>query len=750
MPTAQAELKYARVILDDNVDRPLDYAIPDHLLGDLTAGMRVRVPLRTTQREGIIMDLLEQPEVAKALPITEKLSDRALIPPELFQLAKWMHLYYAAPFSTIIRSILPPAIRKGMPPKMQLFAKPLISRNEMAALCSKLQVKSSKQALVLQTLIERPQGLFLSELLEKSGVTASPIQTLAKQQIIQLQEVAVDRTSMGGAPLDFFPTQAKKLSDEQQICLNALTDNLNSTTFNTFLLHGITGSGKTEVYMQAIEHAIKLQKGVILLVPEIALTSQTMDRLRARFREKIALLHCRLSEGEKRDSWELISKGEVQIVVGARSALFSPVQNIGLIIVDEEHEGSYKQQEEMPCYHARDLCVMRGKLTNATVLLGSATPTLESYTNALKGKYKLLTLTHRPQNAQMAKTTIVDMRLEQEKNGGFTLFSSALISGIKKRLAAGEQTLLFLNRRGYHTTQLCTACGETVGCPHCSVSLTFHKSEEKLSCHLCGFILCPPPRNCPSCHSDATLRFKGIGTQQVESAIHALFPEIRTVRLDADTTRHKGSHDKLISKFRSGKADLLIGTQMVAKGLHFPACTLVGILSADSILNIPDFRSAEQLFQLTCQVSGRSGRSELPGEVIIQTLLPDNSTLAFASKEDYLGFYNSEIESRQFFNYPPFSHLAKLIFTGENETQVQEKAELFRTALKRLLPPTFELQPLLPCGYAKIKDTYRFHCLIKGPSILPISKAYLSLRHTFRNSKALRILLDIDPSSTFF
>jgi primosomal protein N' (replication factor Y) len=412
-----------------------------------------------------------------------------------------------------------------------------------------------------------------------------------------------------------------------------------------------------------------------------------------------------------------------------------------LIIVDEEHEPSYKQSEEAPCYHARDVTVVRGKLSHATVILGSATPSLESYTNALNGKYTLSRLTERPGNAFLPKVTIVDMRGKK-----FNLFSDSLLQEIEKRLKVGEQSLLFLNRRGFHTAQSCQQCGHTVQCPHCSLSLTFHKGENTLACHLCNYELTPPPRSCPECHNPESLKYKGAGTEQVERALHAIFPEIRTLRLDGDTTRHKGSHEKFFKQFRSGKADVLIGTQMVAKGLHFPSVTLVGVLNADASLQIPDFRASEHVFQLLTQVAGRSGRGALPGEVLIQTYLPDNSTIRHAAAQDYETFYREEVEARKLFQYPPFSHLIKFCFSGLSLSETQAHAEQVRSFLIRHLPAAFELLPVTPCGYAKVKDHFRFQFLVKGdhPHIVT------ALLPQIPKHSKVRMTLDVDPLSTFF
>ena len=471
------------------------------------------------------------------------------------------------------------------------------------------------------------------------------------------------------------------------------------------------------MYLQAIDRALQLKKGVLFLVPEIALTGQMIERLRGRFQEKIAILHCRLSEGERHDAWHHMREGKAMIAIGARSAIFSPIQNLGLIIVDEEHEPSYKQSDEAPAYHGRDVAVMRGKLLGATVLLGSATPSVESYHNAQRGKYKLSVLKGRADSATLPEVTVVDMKEETAKNKGFTLFSSPLIKAIEERVRIGEQVILFLNRRGYHTSQMCSACAHVLQCPHCDTNLTFHLGDNVLACHLCDHRLTPPPKCCPSCKVEGSLKFKGAGTEMVERALHALLPEIRTLRLDADTTRHKGSHEILFKSFRAGKADVLIGTQMIAKGLHFPQVTLVGVLNADGSLQIPDFRASETVFQLLTQVAGRSGRGALRGEVIIQTHLPQHPIIDLAKEQNYEGFFAQEIALRELFRYPPFTHLVKITFRGKDPQKVQESAEDLRLKLIMQLPADFEILPLVPCGHAKIKGDFRFQFIIKAEKI---------------------------------
>lgn len=733
--------RFAAVILDKGLDQPLDYEID----APVYVGSRVLVPVQKSLRKGTVVSLKKTPSVERVQKIQEVLSEEALIGPDLFALAEWMSRYYCTSFRKVLKVLLPATIRKETQEKTQLFVRRLMPPKQTSELAISLRDKHPSQAKILDVLLKKPKGILLTELLELAGTSKSPVTSLEKQKILSVEALQIDRSPFEN--MEFFPTKPKKLNPEQQEALDKITTHLNS--FKTHLIHGVTGSGKTEVYLQAIAEARKADLGVIFLVPEIALTSQTIERLKSRFTEKMGILHHRLSDGERFDIWHGIRKGEIKIVVGARSAIFSPVENLGLIIVDEEHESSYKQSEEEPCYHARDVAIMRGKMSNATVVLGSATPALESYANAKNGKYLLSTLKERATEASLPKVKIIDMKTEYQKSEGFTLFCSDLIGGIKDRLKKGEQILLFLNRRGYHTFQMCASCGESVKCPHCSVSLTFHKKTNHLACHLCSYVIAPPPVACPTCKGTASLNFKGVGTEQVERTLHALFPDIRTLRMDADTTRHKGSHDLLFKQFKSGKADVLIGTQMIAKGLHFPAVTLVGVLNSDGALNLPDFRASENVFQLLTQVAGRSGRGDLKGEVIIQTSLKGHPIFHHASTEDCLTFFQGELEARELFEFPPFSRLAKLIFSGKNESHVKHIAESFHAALLKKLPASYTLYPIIPSGYAKIKDNFRFKLLIKGKNILYLSSLLDQTRCDLHLPRSIRLLIDIDPVSTF-
>ena len=739
---------YAAVILDVAIDKSLDYGITAEQRPLIQRGSRVEVPLRGKLAKGYVLEIKSSPECKFVKSIHALLSDDALIPFELFELALWVSRYYCSPLRDIFRMILPSAIRKGMSHKEQLFVMRAKTRDELSQICTQIRAKKPAQAAILEVMLRVTKGMLLSQLLEESKSSRSAVDALVKQGMLFIDIVRVDRSPLVNE--EYFQSKHKQLNPEQACCLEQIEASLASNNYQTHLIYGITGSGKTEIYLQAIDKALKQGKGTIMLVPEISLTNQTIERFKSRFQEKIAILHHRLSHGERHDEWHHIRSGRAKIVIGARSAIFSPVANLGLIIVDEEHEQSYKQNDQCPCYQARDVAVMRGKLAQATVVLGSATPSLESYYNATKGKYKLNVLQKRADVASLPQVTIVDMKREYDKAKGMTTFSEALLNGIEGRIKRGEQTILFLNRRGYHTSMLCPTCAAAVKCNHCDVPMTFHLGDNTLACHLCGFHLSPPPSACPACQGGVPLKFRGVGTEHVERALHAIFPEVRSIRMDADTTRHKGSHQRLLKDFGTGKADVLIGTQMIAKGLHFSEVTLVGVLNCDAGLNIPDFRASENVFQLTTQVAGRSGRGTLPGEVIIQTAIPDHSTIQHAAKQDYVAFYEEEIAVRQLFSYPPFSHLAKMTFSGKDSKQTLALAEAIRHRLAQLFPAQFEFNPVIPCGYAKVKDLFRFQFLLRGPSMYPLHGAIQTLQQQMAFPSSVKMFVDINPSSTYF
>ncbi|MEN9343391.1 MAG: primosomal protein [Chlamydiota bacterium] len=729
----------ASVLLDDALDRPLDYKIPESWT--LLPGMRVKVPVRNSVREGTVIALKDSSAFDKLSFLQEVLLEHQSIPQDLMALGKWVSHYYCTPLQKALSTLLPPSVKGENQAKLQKFITLLKSANQTAQECAILRKRSPKQAAILDALLASPSGLFLSALKEIPSFSKSALDTLAKQGLIEIKEQPFALLQ----DVEYIPTFPKQLNIEQSAALDAIKQDLASLEFHVRLIHGITGSGKTEVYLQAIDAVTRQGGGVIFLVPEIALTSQMIEKLKGRFCLPIAILHSQLSDKERFSAWHGMREGKIKIAIGARSAIFSPIQNLKLIIVDEEHEGSYKS-DQTPHYHARDVAIMRGKITKSTVLLGSATPSIETYYNATTGKYKLSTLSSRADQASLPSVKIIDMKEEMAKQKRFTLFSDALIAAIKEKVSLGEQVILFLNRRGYHTAQLCKNCGETSECPHCDVNLTFHHHDNRLTCHLCGYCLSPPPKTCPKCHKEDTFQFKGAGTELVERSLHALLPHVKTLRLDADTTKHKGSHEQLFRKFRSGKADVLIGTQMIAKGLHFPQVTLVAVLNADSGLQIPDFRGSETTFQLLTQVAGRAGRGMLKGEVILQTHLPDHPLIQLTPSQNYQDFFTQEIASRELFHYPPFTHLIKISFRGKDASATEARAEAIRQHLLKQLPPSVELLAVVASGHAKVKDLFRFQFLIKTPKISPL----LPLLHELKKEKhPIQMIIDVDPLSTF-
>lgn len=733
---ARAMSRIAEVIVDLNLDRSLDYLIPENC--PLQLGSQVEVAVRGKKVKGIVIAIKNESAFSNLKPIDAVLNEE-ILPPDLMKLAVWMSAFYVTPLRQVLKTMIPGIVRENKGSKKQFFVSRLKTLEECEEIARELRQKNPAQAEVLDFLLKAKKGVFLSEITEKCS--ASSIKTLEKKGILKIEQIEVDRSPI--VDPSYFITQPKKLNEDQKEALDKIVNSFG--TYKTHLLYGITGSGKTEVYLQAIAKVLERGEGALMLIPEISLTEQTIERFRSRFEVPIAILNYRLSDGERRDEWQKIKKGEARIVIGARSSLFAPMPKLGLIIVDEEHEGTFKQSDEAPRYHVRESAIMRAKALGIPVVLGSATPSLESYYNTEKGKFELSLLKGRATDHGKPHVTIVDMKDEYKRAGQFTLFSEPLLEGIKKRYQKGEQTLIFLNRRGYHSYQLCPSCGEAVKCHTCDTTLTFHKQESVICCHLCG-VSKAPLRECPSCKGAAPLKFKGFGTELVESSLKAIFPDIRTLRMDADTTRHKGSHQKLFRDFGKGKADVLIGTQMIAKGLHFPEVSLVGVINCDMSLHLPDFRASEMTFQLLTQVAGRAGRGSMKGEVIFQTLMPDNRTLHLAKDQDYLTFYKEELEVRKMFNFPPFSFIAKISARSESEKGAFNTLEKIRCDLIKELPPEAEWLPAVAAGHAKVKNIYKFNSILKGP-MSPILTVLSKVPKKIGN---VLISIDINPQSTFF
>jgi len=518
-----------------------------------------------------------------------------------------------------------------------------------------------------------------------------------------------------------------------------------------FLLHGVTGSGKTEVYLQALAHALERGRGGIVLVPEISLTPQTVERFKARFssgplRTLVAVLHSHLSAGERHDEWHKIRQGRARIVIGARSAIFAPVEPLGLIIVDEEHEHTYKQ-EEAPRYHARDVAIVRGRMEGATVVLGSATPSLESFYNCSRGKYTLLEMPERVDNIKMPIVRVVDMRQAARAGKGIPIFSPQLKDAITARLERKEQTILFLNRRGFSTSLQCPLCGYVAECPNCSVSLTYHRKAQRLCCHVCGHNQ-PAPAVCPNekCKNPG-IRYSGLGTEKVEDTLVKLFPDARIKRMDSDTLKRKEDYRRILGDFRTGKIDILVGTQMIAKGLHFPNVTLVGIIYADLALHLPDFRAAERTFQLLTQVAGRAGRGDIEGEVFVQAFTPFHPAIQYARRHDFAGFYEQEIEFREQLKYPPISRAALITLKGRNEDKVSMSAEHLRKLLEKDLAAVKDLiiAGPAPAPLARAESLYRYQIMLRARQMSIVSKRLAVLTESLALAEDVSLSVDIDP-----
>ncbi len=706
----------ASVLIDGPSELVFDYAIPDHLR--VLPGCRVRIPLRNRNAIGTVLRIQEAPQSEFDLRYLTGLVDpEPLITPPLLKLAEWITSYYGTPLEQVIRSIIPASIRGDKTSAKIRKAAVLDNKpsdEDLATLAKR--AKRQHQIITLLSIADKPIPIT-----ELGGASASSsLKTLAERGWVKVINLEVRRDP--DANETFVPTEPLTLNDEQTEVHETISKSLHSDKPTPILLHGITGSGKTEVYLQATRATLDLGKNVIVLVPEISLAPQTVQRFKARFHDlegQIAVLHSNLSQGERFDEWQRIRAGKARIVIGARSAIFAPVKDPGLIIVDEEHEPAYKQ-ENVPKYHARDLAVVRCHLEKCTVVLGSATPSLETFQNTRLGKYKMVRMTERADGASLPLTRVVDMRIESKKHKGRdAIISDILRTSIDKRLEDGEQVIVFLNRRGFARSLQCPPCGHVIECNHCAIPLTYHRGDERLVCHICGFQSIVP-RLCPNCQ-DPAIRFQGYGTEKAETILRKVFPSAKIARLDTDTTRRKNTLRDTLRDFRAKKINILLGTQMIAKGLDFPNVTLVGVLNADLSLYAPDFRAGERTFQLLTQVAGRAGRGEMAGEVIIQTSTPHSPSIQFARHHDFDGFVAQELDVRQQFQYPPFTHLALLLARSSHERRAEFTLQTLHRKLVENLPEHVILGDPIPSPLTKSHSQFRFQLLMRGPNARVLS-----------------------------
>ncbi len=729
------------MVVDLALDREFDYRIPPQLAGAVQIGSRVAVPFGRTKAQGYVVGLAESSSYGKLKEIGEVIGKKPLLGDKILELTRWMGRYYCCPVELCVKCALPDVVRKAQISwKERQFVKPgKISPEDLA----KLRKRAPKQAHILD-ILSKSDGMFVAKLVQRAGSDAATIKRLAAKGYVEIGDRTEERDPFGGEV--FLPTEALTLTAEQaeslKLC-NAAIDKPEKPV----LIHGVTGSGKTEIYLQAIEYTLHQGKDSIVLVPEISLTPQTVERFRARFpNQQVTVLHSHLSAGERHDQWHKIRDGQSHIVIGARSAVFAPVQALGLIVVDEEHETSYKQ-EEAPRYNARDLAVMRGKLEKAAVVLGSATPSLESFYNAKRGRYTLATLSQRVDNKKMPLMRIVDMRQEMIRAKGLFVLSRRLRDAIHARLEKKEQVILFLNRRGYATHLFCPKCGYVGMCPNCSVTLTYHRKAEQLNCHLCGYVgsvpkLCPNPE----CR-DPAIRYAGMGTEKVEAAIQKAFPKARVQRMDSDTMTRKTLYREILGAFRVGKIDILVGTQMIAKGLHFPSVTLVGIIHADMSLHMPDFRAGERTFQLLVQVAGRAGRGDVEGEVVVQSFTPFNPSVQYARQHDFLGFYDQEIEFREQLHYPPFTRVACVTVRSRSEQKAKFFAEALARDLKKQARVDVFMGEATPAPLARVQNQYRFQIILRSEQIMRMTESIAKVTSLMKLPDDVSMSIDVDPIS---
>jgi primosomal protein N' (replication factor Y) len=737
----------ARLYVDVAVNRPMrcefTYRVPAELEAFAAPGVRVEVPFGPRREIGVVVGLRTHTDLPpkKVKPIAKVLDREPLVDAGLMELTRWIATYYACSWGEALSAALPSALKHGRDARLVTMIElaPAVGAETLAA----VETSNPKQFRLLRTLREINAPIELRDLCRRVGLTSGVARTLEMKGFVRISRVEVSSDPLVDATAA--RPRPATLSPDQQRAFEAIERMVASGQHATYLLQGITGSGKTEVYLRVIESALALGKGAIVIVPEIALTPQTVGWFRSRF-GAVGVLHSRMTDAQRRETWLRVKHGEARVVVGARSAVFAPVQSLGVIVVDEEHEPSYKQSD-VPRYHARDVAVMRAKQLGGVCVLGSATPSLESWHEARTGNYQRLMLRERVSGGTLPRVEIVDLRNEKGEGRGPVLFSQRLKQLLTGALARGEQSILFQNRRGFAPVLWCGACRETVRCKNCDVSLTFHKRIRRAACHSCGEEIVPPTA-CPSCTAPA-LHYLGAGSERVEAALSQMLPTARVRRMDSDTMLRREDYEEVLASFGRGEIDVLVGTQMIAKGLDFPRVTVVGIVSADGSLHQPDFRASERTFQLLAQVSGRAGRGVLKGEIVVQTGTPAHPAILCAAKHDYEGFIAAESRLRAELGYPPHGKLLRVVFEDADESQVAAAAKECGELLRKSLPNdgTLVLGPA-EAPIALQRGRHRHHLIVKSPANAEgISKAR-ELLMPFADARARpRITIDVDPAS---
>ena len=735
------------------LNRTFDYNIPKELEELILVGSKVLVPFGKGKKlaEAFVVGIKEKStyELKDIAKLEENLTDKQI------ELAKWMAKRYFCNVSDCIKLMLTPGTRnKNKEKRIQdktincVYLKKDIEEIELEIETG--NIKSEKQKRII-SFIKNNEGATIPEIELFTDCSRAIVNTLVKNGYLEIAEKKVERDPLIGRNCE--KSHKLNLTEEQTVAFKAVETAIEKGVYEQFLLYGVTGSGKTEVYLQLIESVLQKGKNAIVLVPEISLTPQMLDRFISRFgKEEVAILHSKLSIGERHDEWERIREKKARIVIGARSAIFAPIGNLGIIIIDEEHDSSYKS-ETNPRYNAKEIAKILAKENQAPLVLGSATPDLTTFYKAThkdsngKTKIKLLELTKRANHSSLPKVEIIDLKQELA-NGNRSMLSMELYNDIEENIKQKRQTILFLNRRGYSTFIMCRNCGYTVKCPNCNISMTYHSYERKLKCHYCG-----QEQNlvtvCPECHSDK-IRYFGTGTQKLEQEIHKQFPNASTIRMDIDTVTKKNSHEEILNKFKDENIDILIGTQMVVKGHHFPNVTLVGVIAADSSLNIDDYRANERTFQILTQVAGRAGREQLPGKVIIQTYNPDNFSIICAQKQNYNMFYETEIMLRKQLKYPPFCDIIVIGLNSYDETEIKNvSGKVYQYLAQRLNKKEVMLLKPMPCPIDKIQNRYRWRIILKGIMTTELNQMLNNcLQYIYQEKiKDTRIAIDINPNN---
>lgn len=708
-----------------NIDKIFDYSVPDNLKDKIKVGIRVKVPFGKMELEGFVVEIKNSSDIS-VKDILDVVDDEVILNEELLELGKKIQEDTLSTLISCYQIMLPKALKAKNGMVINKKFDTYYYLNKDIVCYGKL---SASQDRIINLCMEK-EYVLRKELVD---ISLSSLNTLIKKNILLEKKLEHYRLSYNEKI-----EPKKELTEDQMKVVNEV---LLNKVYCPYLLYGVTGSGKTEVYMELIEDALNRGKTSIVLVPEISLTPQMVLRFQKRFGDNIAAIHSALSDGEKYDEWRRIVKGEAKIVIGARSAIFAPLKNIGMIIIDEEHSDSYKQDDSNPRYSAKDVALIRAKYHDCPLIMGSATPSLEAFARAKKGVFKLLELPNRINGKELPKINIIDMNEIIKKTKGH--FSEELLAAISLRLKKKEQVILLLNRRGYSSFVTCKNCGYTFKCPNCDITLTYHKSSRTLRCHYCGYGT-KVYDTCPNCH-EKSINDLGVGTEKIEEELGKLFPESRILRMDFDTTSRKGMHEKMITAFKNQEYDILLGTQIVSKGLDFDNVTLVGVINADTSLNIPDFRSSETTFSLLAQVAGRAGRSTKEGEVIIQTFNPDHYAIQYTKKHDYLGFYNKEMFIRRELKYPPFYYICYLKISGKDSDYIYGEVNKIKKVLENKLENTIILGPS-PCVIFKLNNIYRYGIILKYKKEDNLREVLDKIIDHYKDNSKLKLDINFNPS----